>query len=91
MREIRLYTKQSLESGNNVELEAEVAHHLVKVLRARVGDNITLFTGTGLDWHCCVTEVHKRSVTLSVGEASNPNTESPLKTCLLYTSPSPRD
>jgi len=82
MREIRLYTKQSLERGNNVELEAEVAHHLVKVLRARVGDNITLFTGTGLDWQCCVTEVHKRSVTLSVGGASNPNTESPLKTHL---------
>ena len=60
MREIRLYTKQSLERGNNVELEAEVAHHLVKVLRARVGDNITLFTGAGLDWQCCVTEVHKR-------------------------------
>ncbi|MDG1065589.1 MAG: 16S rRNA (uracil(1498)-N(3))-methyltransferase [Luminiphilus sp.] len=82
MREIRLHTKQSLEEGNNVQLEAEAAHYLVKVLRVRVGDTITLFNGSGLDWRCAITEVQKRAVTLAVGSAANPDTESLLKTHL---------
>ena len=82
MREIRLYSDQSLKAGDHVQLEAAVAHHLVKVLRARVGDSITLFNGTGQDWRCAIIELQKRGVTVSVGEASNPNTESPLTTQL---------
>ena len=33
MREIRLYTNQSLEEGASVALEPAPAHHLAKVLR----------------------------------------------------------
>ena len=80
MREIRLYSDQSLEEGELVQLEAAAAHHIAKVLRARVGDSITLFNGSGLDWQCAITDLQKRGVTVSVGKASNPNTESPLKT-----------
>ncbi len=82
MREIRLYSDQSLEEGGSVQLEAGAAHHLVKVLRAQVGDTITLFNGTGLDWQCSISALEKRAVTVSVGNASNPNTESPLATQL---------
>jgi 16S rRNA (uracil1498-N3)-methyltransferase len=82
MREIRLYSDQSLDESSLVQLEAGVAHHLAKVLRARVGDGITLFNGTGLDWQCTITELQKRGVTVSVGKASQPNTESPLATQL---------
>ena len=82
MREIRLYSDQSLEEGGSVQLDAGAAHHLVKVLRAQVGDTITLFNGTGLDWQCSISALEKRAVTLSVGNASNPNTESPLATQL---------
>ena len=79
MREIRLYSDQSLKEGELVQLEAAAAHHIAKVLRARVGDSITLFNGSGLDWQCAITDLQKRGVTVSVGKASNPNTESPLK------------
>ena len=72
MREIRLYSDQSLEEGGSVQLEAGAAHHLVKVLRAQVGDTITLFNGTGLDWQCSISALEKRAVTVSVGKRFKP-------------------
>ena len=82
MRKIRLYSDQSLEEGGSVQLEEGAAHHLIKVLRAQVGDTITLFNGTGLDWQCTITELRKRVVVVAIGNAANPNTESPLATQL---------
>ena len=78
MREIRLYTNQSLEEGASVALEPAPAHHLARVLRARPGDRVILFNGSGLDWQCEISHLDKRGASLAVGPAGNPDNESPL-------------
>ncbi len=78
MREIRLYTNQSLNNGDIVALEAGPSHHLTRVLRAQPGDPVILFNGKGLNWNCQIDHIDKRRVTLSVGHATDPRNESPL-------------
>ncbi len=50
MRLTRVFVTASLEPGAVVELPPETASHLAKVLRARSGDEITLFSGDGLEY-----------------------------------------
>lgn len=70
MRDIRLYTDQPLATDQQLELAPEPAHHLVKVLRARVGDTVVLFDGSGWDYACTVTGIHRNRATLTIGKAS---------------------
>jgi len=78
MREIRLYTSQSLSEGHKLLLDEAAAHHLARVLRARVGDAVTLFNGGGLDWPCRIVQMDKRRVEVTVGPAAPVTTESPI-------------
>ena len=78
MREIRLYSDQSLNTGTVIELEEAAAHHLARVLRGRVGDNIILFNGDGFDWQCRIGQIDKRRVEVTVGTATPINSESPI-------------
>ena len=100
MRATRLFTKQPLASGASVALQGSAAQHLGRVLRARVGDPVTLFNGDGQEFAAVINELGKQEILLTLGEASSPVTESAVHTvlglclskgCLLYTSPSPRD
>jgi len=78
MRQIRLYTPQPLQENTTLTLDDVAAHHLGRVLRARVGDAVMLFNGNGLDHHCVVTELGKRNVQVQVGTCLSPNNESPI-------------
>lgn len=82
MRQIRLYTQQALTANTSIQLESEPAHHLVRVLRARVGDSVLLFNGQGLDWQCRLTLIEKRRVMVQVEESIPSTAESPLTTHL---------
>ena len=82
MRQIRLYTPQPLSQGEAISLDDVAASHLVRVLRARIGDAVTLFNGNGLDWLGTVTEVSKRAVQVEVVSSYQPDNESSLKTHL---------
>ena len=50
MRITRLFTDQPLTAGASVLLEGDTARHLGRVLRARVGDSVTLFNGDGREF-----------------------------------------
>ena len=86
--------------GDSVTLADSEAHHLLHVLRAKVGEQVTLFDGHGSEFLAEVTELSRREVTLQVVESQAISRESARrvtlavalpKGCLLYTSPSPRD
>ena len=82
MRNPRLFTDQSLTAGDRVVLKGNVAQHLGRVLRARAGDHIALFNGDGQEFAAQVVSVSKREVSVDIGEAHSPNTESQVRTML---------
>ena len=82
MRNPRLFTDQSLTPGDRVVLEGAVAQHLGRVLRARVGDRIALFNGDGREFAAQVLTVSKREVSVDIGAAFTPQTESLVHTTL---------
>ncbi len=82
MRITRLFTDQPIASDKQVVLEGNVAQHLGRVLRAKVGDVVTLFNGNGEEYVATVTEISKRAVSVIVGEAAAPATESRVHTLL---------
>lgn len=82
MRITRLFTDQPLASGTRIRLEGNAAKHLGRALRARIGDTVCLFNGSGHEFLATVTEVDKQAVSLEVGAASAPDTESRIHTTL---------
>ena len=81
MIKIRLYTPQYLEEGSVCLLEKQSAKHLVKVLRARPGDQCFLFNGNGHQYLATVLDT-SNSPSLKVTAQSSPNNESPLRITL---------
>ncbi|MGB9690141.1 RsmE family RNA methyltransferase [Thermogutta sp.] len=55
-------------TGTEAVLEGPEAHHLIHVMRARVGDRVNLFDGLGNEYLCEVEKIGKRNVTLRVLE-----------------------
>jgi 16S rRNA (uracil1498-N3)-methyltransferase len=65
-----------------VALKGNAAQHLGRVLRARAGEHIALFNGDGQEFAATVVSVSKREVSVDIGEAHSPNTESQVHTML---------
>jgi 16S rRNA (uracil1498-N3)-methyltransferase len=65
-----------------VVLKGNVAQHLGRVLRARAGDHIALFNGDGQEFAAQVLTVSKREVSVDIGAAFTPQTESLVHTTL---------
>jgi 16S rRNA (uracil1498-N3)-methyltransferase len=55
--------------GTSALLEGDEARHLVRVLRAKVGDVVTLFDGRGQAWEASVANLGRDRVTLTLGDA----------------------
>jgi 16S rRNA (uracil1498-N3)-methyltransferase len=64
-----------------------VAHHALKVLRLRVGDELVLFDGGGGEYPGCVTEAARRLVVM-LGEWRDVDCEPPLAMTLAQALPS---
>ena len=82
MRNPRLFTDQPLTPGDRVILVGNVAQHLGRVLRARAGEQIALFNGDGQEFTATVITVSKREVSVDIGAAATPQTESLVHTAL---------
>ena len=82
MRNPRLFTDQPLTPGDQVVLKGNVAQHLGRVLRARAGDHIALFNGDGQEFAAQVLTANKGEITVDIGAAASPQTESPVYTTL---------
>lgn len=82
MRHIRLFTPQPLNANANVTLDQDAAHHLLRVMRAKVGDSVTLFNGQGTDFAGQVVGITKSVATIRLDHGEPCGNRSPLRTHL---------
>ena len=57
----RIYTEQSLEPSQTLDLDANASAHLIKVLRHAIGDLVILFNGDGYNYQASISKVAKRA------------------------------
>lgn len=62
----RFYIETDLAVDTLVELTETVFHHWVKVLRAQIGEQATLFNGQGGEYEVELTDISKKSATVKV-------------------------
>jgi 16S rRNA (uracil1498-N3)-methyltransferase len=74
----RIYQPISLAVHTTVGLDEKSSHHVARVLRARVGDTLTLFNGKGGEYTGVIKQIDKRQVTVEINDFSAREVESPL-------------
>ncbi|MGH7140316.1 MAG: 16S rRNA (uracil(1498)-N(3))-methyltransferase [Pirellulales bacterium] len=70
----RYFVQQPIE-GEVARLVDEEAHHLAHVMRARPGDDVVIFDGSGAEWQARVARVSRSAVELQVLERRNVDRE----------------
>ena len=60
----RFHVPGLIEDG--MDLPAAVSHHMIRVLRLRVGDPVTLFNGTGGEYQCKITAISRKQAQVKV-------------------------
>ena len=73
----RLYSEQPIASATGVVIDGGEAHHLLHVLRASPGMQITLFDGSGWEFDAEVAACGRSTVELTVHDRSEVNRELP--------------
>ena len=73
MKENRLVMKSRFYSANEITsatatLSDQEAHHLLHVMRGKVGDEVTLFDGSGWEFAAKISQLGRSDVTLEVTE-----------------------
>ncbi len=82
MRLSRVFTAAPLASRATVTLSGSAANHVMRVLRVRVGEELTLFNGSGGEFAARVEAFTGSTVTVLVGEERAVERESPLSLTL---------
>jgi 16S rRNA (uracil1498-N3)-methyltransferase len=77
MRLTRVFIDAELQTGQRLTVEGSAGNHIVRVLRARVGDTLTLFTGRGGEYGSRIEEMRRDTLQVSVHEHRNDERESP--------------
>jgi 16S rRNA (uracil1498-N3)-methyltransferase len=83
MRVNRFLVDQPLVPGMQLRLPDAAAAHLVRVLRAGIGDACVVFNGDGHDHVAHVVAIGKRETRVEVGAATRVDNESPLRIVLV--------
>lgn len=78
----RLYFPAEIAAHGQCVLGPEQAHHVVRVLRLKAGDGVTLFDGRGGEYAAVITHLARSGVALNVGERVCMDRESPLAVTL---------
>jgi 16S rRNA (uracil1498-N3)-methyltransferase len=90
----RIYIPQSLSEHTSIELDKAAMHHLVTVMRMKVGRQVILFNGLPIDgrygeFTATLASVDKKHARIDIGTFTSPQIESPLKVhlgaCLIKT------
>jgi 16S rRNA (uracil1498-N3)-methyltransferase len=87
VRLTRVYVEAALIAGGRVDLPPDTAAHLVRVLRARAGDELILFNGDGREFNGAIEAVRGSRVAASVGDGRPMDRESPLSITLVQCIP----
>lgn len=83
MAQTRLHIAGSYGANSALQLASDKARYLGRVLRLRVGDNLSVFDGEGSEFTATITAIGKDSATLRVDEKTAGRTESPLRVHLV--------
>ncbi len=83
MRVSRLYVDTPLAPGADVTLDEAACHHLLQVLRARPGQPVCLFNGTGVECQGRLLDLNKRRATVAVETCAEVTRESVLAITLV--------
>jgi 16S rRNA (uracil1498-N3)-methyltransferase len=84
MRKPRVYVDTGLDAGAKVELPATASHHVFRVLRMRVGDEITLFNGlSDEEFTAEITLAERNQNRVQIHHSKPVDTESPLNLSLV--------
>lgn len=78
MRTIRIHVDQPLAVSGELNLPAQAAEHVARVLRMSPGDPLVLFNGDGHDYAAVILAVGKREVTVRIESQQAVRNESPL-------------
>ena len=78
MRLTRVYVDAGIAVGEDVLVEGAAANHIMRVLRLRVGDALTLFNGRGGEYGARIATFRKDAALVSVSEERSVDRESPL-------------
>jgi len=76
MRLTRVFIDGDLAAGQRLTVEGSAGNHIVRVLRARVGDKLTLFNGRGGEYGASIDEIRRDTVHVSVREHRDQERES---------------
>jgi 16S rRNA (uracil1498-N3)-methyltransferase len=79
----RFYVDAALRAGMSHWLPEEASHHAVHVLRARTGDELTLFNGRGGEYAGRIAAIERRRMLVDVLEHRALERESPLRMVLV--------
>lgn len=78
MRITRIYQPIDFYPNASVRLSAEASHHLSKVLRVSVGDEVIIFNGRDEESVCVIEAIEKKQVVVKVRELIRVSRESDL-------------
>ncbi len=73
--------------GERAVLAGDEARHLASVMRVKVGDEVTLFDGSGAEFSACVAAIRKAAVELTIGERREVSRELPFALTLAVALP----
>lgn len=74
----RIFQTSALSVDTSVQLDAAASHHVQDVLRARCGDELIIFDGTGGEYRAHITALQKKRVTVHLDAFNEIERESPL-------------
>ena len=72
---VRLFVEQPLGEGARVTLSAPQTHYLLHVMRAQVGDRVSLFNGHDGEWLAGVAELARRECVLTCERQTRQQTD----------------
>ena len=78
MKNPRLFVAKRIRPDEPLSLDRDSAHYVSRVLRARVGDTVTLFDGSGAEYPARIAALGRHEVQLVPGAAVDVARESPL-------------
>lgn len=79
---MRVYHPGHLSQGDLITLNEQTAHHIARVLRAKVGDPLQLFNGLGGEYFAQITQIDKKDVWVLIGDFLDREAESPIELIL---------
>lgn len=78
----RIYQNTVLTLNEPLLLDEAATHHLARVLRAEVGEAITVFNGQGGEYHGVIAAISKKAVTVALSAFDPRECESPVEIVL---------